>query len=336
MPITYSIVESHMPQLPGMIARVARGNRISPEEIANSLAEKLGISKFITQTMLNGLENEIITILSRGDNPDIGLGVFSLSLGGMFDLPMTVVTPANADLRVSMTISPQLRDQVKANATFQKVSATAHVPSIDTIYDMNLANRGVFTPGGVLQIIGDNLDFDETAVAEGVYFISGESHFRIANYGRKGVKTIELVAPREAFVASQMKSISPTGIQVKVRSTYGTQTLREGSYAQPIYRATFGGTVLLTDYAGATGEALIRAIKDDEGPGIKLAYEEHGKSAFGTAVAVSSTEEASYTLSGNEQGNSLTVTVKGPAFYQFMEQSGIVNGESLNLPVDIF
>jgi hypothetical protein len=207
---------------------------------------------------------------------------------------------------------------------------------IDAIYDMNLASVGVFTPGGVVRVVGDNLDFDETAVAEGVYFTSGESNFRVANYGRKGTKTIELVATKEAFLASQMKSMSPTGIHVTVRSTYGTQTLRDSSYTQPLYRATFGGTVLLMDYAGVTGEGLIRAIKDDVGPGIKLAYEEHGKSAFGTAVAVSSTEEASYTLSGNEQGNSLTVTVKGVAFYRFMEQSGIVNGESLNLPVDIF
>jgi hypothetical protein len=97
-----------------------------------------------------------------------------------------------------------------------------------------------------------------------------------------------------------------------------------------------GGTVQLFDYGGMTGVGLIRAIKDEVGPGIKLAYEEHGQSAFGTAVAVSSTEVASYTLLGNETGNSLTVSVNGLAFYKFIEESGIVNGESLNLPVDVF
>jgi hypothetical protein len=336
MSINYSIINSHIPNVSGMVAYVPRGKRVTPEEMANSIVAKTAISKYIIQLVLNGLQDEVIAILCRGDNPDIGLGIFSLSLGGTFDSPLTVITPANADLRLSLTVAPQLREQVKAQVTFQKVPTTARVPSIEAVYDMNLAQVGVFTPGGVIRIVGDDLDFDETAVAEGVYFTSGESNFRVANYGRKGTKSIELVATKEAFLASQMKSISPTGIQVTVRSTYGTQTLRDSNYTQSIYRATFGGTVLLTDYAGVTGEGLVRAIKDDVGPGIKLAYEEHGKSAFGTAVAVSSTEEASYTLSGNELGNSLTVTVKGVAFYQFIEQSGIVNGESLNLPVDIF
>jgi hypothetical protein len=160
--------------------------------------------------------------------------------------------------------------------------------------------------------------------------------FRVANYNRTGSKLVEVVATKELFLAHQATSILPTGVTVTVKTRYGSQTLREGSYAEAIYRATFGGTVQLTDYVGVTGEALVRAIRDDVGPGIKLAYEEPGVSAFGTAVAVSGTEVASYTLSGNEQGNSLTVSVNGLAFYKFMEDSGIVNGESLNLPVDIF
>ncbi|OQW95619.1 MAG: hypothetical protein BWK79_01800 [Beggiatoa sp. IS2] len=235
-----------------------------------------------------------------------------------------------------MTVSPLLREQVKTGLTYQKLPATAHVPFIEAVYDMSLASVGVFTPGGIVQIIGDDLDFNETADTEGVFLTVEDETFRVASYGRSGTKTIECVVTKELFAANQAKSILPTGILVTVRSSYGTQTLRESNYTQPIYRASFGGTVCLTDYAGVTGEALIRAIKDDVGPGIKLAYEEHGKSVFGTAVAVSDTAEASYTLSGNEQGNSLTVTVKGAAFYQFIEKSGIVNGESLNLPVDIF
>jgi hypothetical protein len=102
------------------------------------------------------------------------------------------------------------------------------------------------------------------------------------------------------------------------------------------YQTAFGWSVQLMGSVGVTGEAVVRGIKDDVGPGIKLAYKEYGKSSYGAPVAVSGTEVVGYTLPGNGVGNSLTVMVNGLAFYKFIEESGIENGESLNLSVDVF
>ncbi|OQW95618.1 MAG: hypothetical protein BWK79_01795 [Beggiatoa sp. IS2] len=52
MPISYSIVESNTPIFSGLIARVPRGNRVSLEEIARSMAERTGISRIIVQSVL--------------------------------------------------------------------------------------------------------------------------------------------------------------------------------------------------------------------------------------------------------------------------------------------
>jgi hypothetical protein len=336
MSITYSLINSPIPTIPGKIAQVPRGKRISLTDMATQMAERTGISKLVIQAVLSGLEEEVVSSLRQGNNPDIGLGIFTLSLGGTFESSQSVITPANADLRMTLRPSARFRQRVAANQTYTKVPASPRLPLIEAIYDVQLAAEEVFTPGGVVRILGEDLDFNESEETEGVFLTAADKTFRVTNYNRTGSKLVEVVATRELFIAHQAKSILPTGVTVTVKTTYGSQTLREGSYSAAIYRATFGGSVQLTDYVGVTGEALVRAIRDDEGPGIKLAYEEHGKSAFGTAVAVSGTEVASYTLLGNEIGNSLTVSVNGLAFYKFIEQSGIVNGESLNLPVDVF
>jgi hypothetical protein len=336
MSIIYSVFNSSIPTMTGKIAKVKRGRRISLAEMATQMAERTGISKLVIQAVLTGLEEEVISNLRRGDNPEIGLGIFSLSLGGTFESSQSVVTPATADLRVTLRPSARFRRRVAENQTYEKIAATPRLPLIDAIYDVQLGDEGVFTPGGVVRIIGEDLDFNASEETEGVFLTAADKTFRVTNYNRTGSKLLEVVATRELFIAHQAKSILPTGVTVTVKTTYGSQSLRAGSYPEAIYRATFGGSVQLTDYVGVTGEALVRAIRDDEGPGIKLAYEEHGVSAFGTAVAVSGTAVASYTLSGNEQGNSLTVFVNGLTFYRFIEESGIVNGESLNLPVDLF
>lgn len=128
-----------------------------------------------------------------------------------------------------------------------------------------------------------------------------------------------------------MSVVTEAGVTFTVKCNYGGQTLHTREYTTTVYEGVFGGSTKLTGFVGVTGNGLLRAIRDDVGEGIKMAYEEHGAQAFGTTVAIAATTtETTYTLLGNDPANSLTVRVKGKRFYDYIASTGIVNGESIN------
>lgn len=333
MPIQYSLRPTGMPGQEGkFIAVVSPTYILQFDDVINEVAAQANCAEGTVYNVMSAYMDIIQRHLGNGATVYVGnLGRLFPSLTGSYDSPNATVSKEN--LHINFAVARPYVTQLTANLSLERITSQPKSPIITTFHDLTMNAENVFTMGGIVSLVGDNLDFDDTNPEEGI-FVEANGHnglFRVDTYGQHGPKHIDFTLPNTFFEDHTASVVTEAGLTVTVISSYGSQTLHTKEYETTIYEGAFGGTTKLTGFDGVTGTAVLRAIKDDVGPGIKMAYKEHGKSAFGTAVAIAATAaEETYTLAGNEVGNSLTVKVKGEKFYEYIAGTGIVNGESIN------
>ena len=317
------------------IATVVPTYALKFEDAITEVAERAGCSVGVVQNVMSAYMDVIKRHIANGATVQVGnIGRLYPSLSGSYASQNETADKDN--LNINFTVSRPYAMELIANVSLEKVTSIPREPVITACHDHTLNAENVFTVGGILTLNGDNLEFDEHNTDEGV-FIEAVGHnglFRVDSYGQHGEKRIEFSLPNTLFTTYGASVVTTAGLMVTVKSSYGTQTLRSKEYGTPIYEGAFAGSTRFTGFAGLTGVAKLRAIRDDVGPGIKMAYMEPGSSAFGTAVAIAnSAEEASYTLAGVDTDNTLTVKVRGEVFYEYVASTGIVNGESVNMGI---
>jgi hypothetical protein len=338
--ISYFLAESTIPSVTGYVARVPMGNHLSATNIMNEVAQRTGMSIATIQSVFTAYQVELVKSLVRGESPEIGdLGYLITSLRGTFTSPLNVITAQNADLQITIIPARSLVHQVRAQATFQKITAPTRQPTITAIFDVTSTQSNVFTPGGLLRIVGDDLDFVPDSPTEGV-FLSYEDPERgiiqITRFGRTGKKLVEFTIGKDVFAASGNPTIMPGGLTVTVKASYGRKSgeLSVKEYSSPLYRAPLvGQSVSLRDFTGPTGIAYLKIAKDGTSANAKLAYQAPGAAGFGTAQVIAQTGSNQYTLLGVNEAHSLTVLVAGEAFYQAAEVQGVI---ATGTPVDVW
>lgn len=336
--ISYFLAESSFPDVTGYIARIPMGNHLSATNIMNEVAQRTGMSMATIQSVFTAYQAELVKSLARGESPEIGdLGYLITSLRGTFTSPLEVITPQNADLQITIIPARSFVQQVRAQATFQKITAPSRQPTITTIFDVTSKQSNVFTPGGLLRIVGDDLDFVPDSPTEGV-FLSYEDPERgiiqITQFGRTGNKLVEFTIGKDVFAASGNPTITPGGLTVTVKASYGRKSgeLSVKEYSSPLYRAPLvGRSVAPRDFTGPTGIAYLKITKDSANA--KLSYQAPGAAGFGTAQVIAQTGSNPYTLLGVNEAHSLTVLVSGEAFYQATEVQGVI---TTGTPVDVW
>lgn len=143
-------------------------------------------------------------------------------------------------------------------------------------------------------------------------------------------KTTLLMVPFRRLLSYDGESDTRRSYHTTGKATPEGHTTGKTTLTGPVrstVEVAFGGSTRLTwATTWVTGNVLLRAIRDDVGPGIKMTYQEAGASSFGTAVAIAATAgEETYTLSGV-----IRVKVNNKRFYAFIKSTGIVNGEFID------
>jgi hypothetical protein len=321
---------------------------LKSEEAISEVAKQADYPEGTVQNILSAYMDVIARNFANGATVHIGeIGRIFPSLGGSYDSPNDSADKAN--LHINFVVSKAYTAQLFALASLEKVATAPKEPILLSFKDLTMDAEDVFTMGGIVSLLGDKLDFDVKNLEEGVFIeaVGYSGLVRVQSYGQCGTKHIDFSLPNTLFSSRNMSVVTEAGVTFTVKCNYGGQTLRTKEYTTTVYEGAFGGSTKLTGFVGVTGTGLLRAIRDDVGEGIKMAYQEHGAQAFGTAVAIAATtaettytlpgnDPAAYALSGNKSttralsGNSLTVRVKGKRFYDYIASTGIVNGESIN------
>jgi hypothetical protein len=337
MSVQYTLKPAPTPGQEGKFTAVVSSSyTLKFEDALNEVAERANCAEGTVYNIMSAYLDIIKRHFVNGATVYVGnLGRIYPSLTGSYDLPNATVDKSN--LHINFTVAKPLAAELIANLSLERISSLPKEPLITTFHDMTMTAANVFTMGGIVSLVGDNLEFDENNPEEGVFLTpTGDSGLhRVESYGRHGAKNIDFALPSTFFTNySAFSVVNETGLKITVISSYGTQTRHRKDYGTAIYEGAFGGTTRLVGFEGVTGSALLRAVKDDTGPGIKMTYTEAGTSSYGAAVAIAATAtEETYTLPGHGTGNSLTVKVKGEKFYEYIASTGLVNGESINLAI---
>ena len=305
---------------------------LKSEDTISEVAKQANCPEGMVQTILSAYMDVIARNFANGATVHLGeIGRIFPSLGGSYDSLNDNADKAN--LHINFVVSKAYTAQLLALASLEKVATAPKEPILLDFKDLTMDAEDVFTMGGIVSLLGDKLDFDVKNLEEGVFIeAAGYSDLvRVQTYGQCGVKHIDFSLPSTFFTNHAMSVATEAGLTFTVKCNYGSQTLRTKEYMTTVYEGAFGGSTKLTGFVGMTGNGSLRAIRDDVGDGIKMAYEEPGAQAFGTAVAIAATTtETTYTLPGNNPVNSLTVRVKGKRFYDYIASTGIEQGESIN------
>jgi hypothetical protein len=333
MPVQYSLRPNPAVGQEGkFLASVSPTYILRFEDVIKEVAEKANCSEGMVQNVLLAYMDVIERHIVNGATVHVGdMGRIFPSLTGSYDSPTATADKSN--LHINFVVAKPYAAQLLTNVSLEKITSPPREPLITTFSDMTMNAENVFTMGGIVSLIGDKLEFEHDNLLEGV-FVEATGHsglFRVESYGKLGPKRIDFVLPSTFFTSHSASVVNEAGLTFTIKSSYGGQTVRSKEYSTTVYQGAFGGSTRLTGFVGATGAAVLRAIRDDVGSGIKMAYQESGVSSFGTAVAIAQTAgEESYTLPGSQSGQSLTVKVRGERFYEYIASSGIVNGESIN------
>lgn len=158
--------------------------------------------------------------------------------GNSVNLPLVNIRPGISGVFTNLTDSfDSSRHIKKANVTagvlltqklaaakVEKVVQATAAPALIQFLDVNTQNtNSILTPGGIGQIVGEELKFNPDAAAEGIYFLASD-----------GTATkVDIVASRTEgkLVFSIPTSLTAGSYVLEVRKGYGTTNLvtRSGS-----------------------------------------------------------------------------------------------------------
>lgn len=207
-------------------AHTASGNKIEIEKLSEKMATKLpGLHELDVRRVMEQFKQEIIDSLCNGDTISLkGFLFISPSIVGHFESPGDVYTPERHKIKVNITGSKSLTEEVNSKATVRKELMNRREPIINDVYDLvNKSCNSLIMVGSYVRIEGKNLSFNPEAEDEGVYIYS---------YDRtKGIK----INYRDSIENRVLRFIVPPEIEalgdkviIEVKSRMKTKTMRQG------------------------------------------------------------------------------------------------------------
>lgn len=137
---------------------------------------------------------------------------------GVFTGATDTFDPARHQIDVGANPGSELRDGVRANATVNKVEAIKPSPSPIEYRDVNSdTTNDQVTVGGIGQLTGSRLKYDDTQADEGIYFVATAG-------GETKVTVVQKNKPSQAVFIIPATLIAGTyNIEVRARVGGGTE-----------------------------------------------------------------------------------------------------------------
>lgn len=210
---------------------VAR-NSVGLDDLASDIALRHpNFSKADILTILRSEDEAILARLLHGEQVTKE-GSFSWfpSFTGRLNTPDDPLPPLTDCLHISTRVSPPFLAALRQNAKTERLPMEKKLPLISTVQDTLLGLKDALNPAGVLQLIGENLFFDQTKPDAGGCVIEGTQS------GTAAQSRFVRIEPSEILLMPELPAQAhPWNNEYKVSlstrySEHGT--LRTGTYGR--------------------------------------------------------------------------------------------------------
>lgn len=207
--------------------------RVSPRNVLNSndiIDRCLKRGTTLTRTDLTAASNlfmeEAAAAVAEGNNVNLGLVNMKPSINGVFTSKSDSYDASRHTKRAAVSMGTYLA-KAMMDASSEKIQEPAASPFLLEYTDSNSgANNSTVTPGGIGNIMGADLKFDTSNVAEGIFFVPAG--------GGADTKAVVISIRTEG----QLMFLVPAGLaagtyRLEVRRAYtAAKTIRTGELAE--------------------------------------------------------------------------------------------------------
>lgn len=140
-------------------------NTADEADIAADVASKHpNFSQEVVETILKAADEAVFARLLNGEQVSKKGGFrYYISFTGRLDSPDDPLPPLDDCLHVSVRVSPIFLAALRQQAHTERLPMEKKLPQINLAFDTILKLNDVLNPTGVLQLVGDDLFFDEEA-----------------------------------------------------------------------------------------------------------------------------------------------------------------------------
>lgn len=211
--LRYSLSENLLTDRPDDYA--AQTHSVDTYDKSKFIKRLLGKGTLVTKTdvvaVFDAMESTILEILEEGSTLKLPFFNTSFSISGVFEGPLDSFDPTRHKLNVNITKGSLLR-QAEANISFEKTTSVAPAPQIQEVKDTVSGNfNEELTPGGVVEIRGNNLKIAGDKPECGLWFVPETG---------VPVKADVFVQNKPSLVIAMIPTLSTGKYQIKVVSQY--------------------------------------------------------------------------------------------------------------------
>jgi hypothetical protein len=161
--------------------------------------------------------------VAEGNNVNLPLVNIKPSINGVFSNATDTFDPSRHIKRASVSAGTLLTQKLN-DAKVEKTIQAQTAPAIIQFTDVNTqTTNSILTPGGIGQIVGEELKFNPANIAEGIYFVATDG---------TAIKVVIIASRTEGKLVFSIPATLAAGIYtLEVRKGYGTTNVvvRSGS-----------------------------------------------------------------------------------------------------------
>jgi DNA-binding domain/Domain of unknown function (DUF4469) with IG-like fold len=211
--LKYNLLDNPLTERPDDYAAQTIVDRTSDKEAI--ITEILRRGNLVTRTdavaVLNAFEETVVDIVRDGGTINLPLFNTSFSISGVFDGPMDSFDANRHKLKVNLSKGTLLRNAEK-QVGLEKTSAVSPQPNILEVKDAVSGKvNEVLTPGGVLQVWGNNIRIAGDNSEVGLWFVPESG---------SAVKAGVVVTNKPSNLIAMIPALAPGNWTVKVATQY--------------------------------------------------------------------------------------------------------------------
>ncbi len=225
MKVKFSLIENKLTPDPNDYrARVHPENTLTVEDIINTMTgHGSTVTKAESLAVIEEYNRAIFEALSKGHNVQMPEFTIGISIRGVFNSKKETFNGSKHKVELKMNPKGKLKEAIKT-ITLQKVKAPDNGPLLEMLKDlMSGTENELLTPGGIAHIEGQDMKFDASDPAQGIFLMAGDKT-------ETKVETIARNMPSELIF--MVPALAPGTYDLELRSiAHKGKTLRTGELA---------------------------------------------------------------------------------------------------------
>lgn len=217
MPIRYYLQPNPVTPDPNdQTARVEVLAKLTVADLAAELVNRgVATSRAQAAAVINGYESLVAEKIADGYGVNTPLFNAKAAIHGVFTNPTDTYDPSRHTVRGNLTGGTLIAEKL-VSATFEKIVRGEPAPLLVSFINKNTGGiNATITPGGIAQIVGEELKFDPAKAADGIYFVPTTG-------SAVKVPTANLATRTEGELMFLTPALTAGSYHVEVRRTYGT------------------------------------------------------------------------------------------------------------------